>query len=453
MDDDIIEYVFDTIDNFYAELDDLLRLPSENVEKTTTQYLRFLIRFQKEFVQTPTEIAQVTYRFLDSAFFLEHSTTILSHILHVHSLSSTEPDELVLAYSLLLYAGREDPRWMKYVISDARQNKQNRLLRKLLGEIKEFLGGYPCMSVALALVFEMCKVAKLRHADFDILSPALLDFLLNLVESTRGDAEESFNYDVIRLILVFNEQFMMTQHSSNLVLEVLTQRIDTTNTFSANLIFMLNRSGTQLSYFKNVISHLRGSDDVVVQLLILKLLYGVFTHPALYEYFYTNDLYVLIDIILREVCDLGEEREAEALRDAYLRVLKPLLINTQLHRTPYKQSEIHRTLCSVITPAMHKPVEPSTRRLVQRILEEWWEKVCDQPVAPILGVDVKNAVIESSQGSNAVARSAVPSPIPSFASLSISEPSPSGTDAKSPANEDVSLPSADLNRGVVCAGA
>lgn len=54
-------------------------------------------------------------------------------------------------------------------------------------------------------------------------------------------------------------------------------------------------------------------DDACVKLLILKLLYGVFTRSSLYEFFYTNDLYVLVDIMLREVCDLGEEREAEAV--------------------------------------------------------------------------------------------------------------------------------------------
>ncbi|KAF7730711.1 hypothetical protein EC973_001660 [Apophysomyces ossiformis] len=436
MEDGIIEYVFDNVDDFYAELDDLLRQPFKDVESTTTQYLRFLIRFQKDFIQTSTEIAQVTYRFLDSSFFLEHTTTILSHILHKHSLASSDPDELMFAYSILLYAGREDPRWMKYIISEAYRNKQNRLLRKLLNEIKEFVGGYPCMTVALPLVFEMCKVSKLRKADFDALSPGLLDFLLDLVESTRGDAEESFNYDLIRLILVFNEQFVMTSHSSNRVIEVLTRRIDTTNTFSANLIFMLNRS-----------------DDSLVQFLILNLLHSILTCPALYEYFYTNDLYVLVDVILREVCDLGEEKGAERVREAYLLVLKPLLINTQLRQAPYKKSEIHKTLCSMITPALHKPVEPTTQKIVKRILEEWWEKICEHPVAPVLGVDVKNAIIESSQGSNAVARSAAPSPIPSFNSLSISDPPSPKSEAEAPSKEDVALPSADLNRGVVCAGA
>lgn len=54
-------------------------------------------------------------------------------------------------------------------------------------------------------------------------------------------------------------------------------------------------------------------DDTCIQILILKLLYAIFTRISLYEYFYTNDLYVLVDIILREVCGLGDTKEAQTV--------------------------------------------------------------------------------------------------------------------------------------------
>lgn len=70
----------------------------------------------------------------------------------------------------------------------------------------------------------------------------LINHFLDLVEETRGDSDESFNYDVIRLIMVLNEQYMMSGTNENLVLDVLSNRIGSSDTFSANLIFMLNRS-------------------------------------------------------------------------------------------------------------------------------------------------------------------------------------------------------------------
>lgn len=50
-----------------------------------------------------------------------------------------------------------------------------------------------------------------------------------------------------------------------------------------------------------------------MQLLVLKLLYILFTNKATSEYFYTNDLRVLVDVFLRELVDLDEESESVGL--------------------------------------------------------------------------------------------------------------------------------------------
>ncbi|KAI9489256.1 hypothetical protein BDB00DRAFT_771051 [Zychaea mexicana] len=277
---------------------------------------------------------------------------------------------------------------MKYIVSDARRNKQNRLFRKILQETAT--DSYKLMGVSVVLAFEMCKVSKLRAADLDAITPGFLNHLLDVVESMVNDADETFNYDIIQLLLVFNEQFLMASKGepNNKVLDVLTERIGTTNTFSANLIFMLNRS---------------------------------------------------------EVCDLGEEREAAALRDAYLRVLRPLLINTQLRRAPYKQTEIHNTLCAMITPRSYVHVDPATSRLVERILEEWWGNICKQPMAPLLGVDVKAPLLAASQhGTNAQVVGRSPSPYPMMRS-STSTSTSSNTSSTTESSPSSPAPTPDDN--------
>jgi len=45
-------------------------------------------------------------------------------------------------------------------------------------------------------------------------------------------------------------------------------------------------------------------------LLILKLLYALFSTKGTEEYFYTNDLCVLVDVFLREITDLDEGSES-----------------------------------------------------------------------------------------------------------------------------------------------
>lgn len=92
------------------------------------------------------------------------------------------------------------------------------------------------------------------------ISPAFIHYLLDIVESMSTDSEELLNYSAMRLILVFNEQFMMQRAMSpvfddgsefqNQILRVLRSKIGSSKTFSENLIFMLNRAGIVLQGLK-----------------------------------------------------------------------------------------------------------------------------------------------------------------------------------------------------------
>ena len=88
-----------------------------------------------------------------------------------------------------------------------------------------------------------------------------------------------------------------TPESSNRVLRVLISRVGSSPTFGENLIFMLNRAE-------------RTPEDLCMQLLVLKLLYLLFTTKGMAEFFYTNDLCVLVDVFLREICNIDEENES-----------------------------------------------------------------------------------------------------------------------------------------------
>ncbi|WWC59109.1 uncharacterized protein I303_101657 [Kwoniella dejecticola CBS 10117] len=142
---------------------------------------------------------------------------------------------------------------------------------------------------------------------------------------------------------------------NNRVLVVLMRRLGSSKTFGENMIFMLNRAENT-------------PDDLCVQLLILKILYLLFTTPGTQEYFFTNDLRVLLDVFIRELVDLPEE--CEALRHTYLRVLYPLLNHTQLRSDPYKRPQIKLVLNSLIANNHIKEVNATTTRLVERCTAE-----------------------------------------------------------------------------------
>lgn len=92
---------------------------------------------------------------------------------------------------------------------------------------------------------------------------------------------------------------------TNAVMQTLIEKGNAYKNFGQCIIFMLNRERTihQCRSLTNV------TGEMSLQLLILKLLYLIFTTPETYEYFYNNDLRVLVDVFIRELCDLPDDAE------------------------------------------------------------------------------------------------------------------------------------------------
>lgn len=173
------------------------------------------------------------------------------------------------------------------------------------------------------------------------------------------------------------------------------------------VISVLSSSGSRYKTFgENIILVLNRESETSLQLLILKLFYLLFTTTATYEYFYTNDLHVLVDVMIRNLLDLP--LTATALRHTYLRVLYPLLAHTQL-RFPechYKREELLRLLNMMTSSSgaglMHfGAVDETTKRLVGRCVQvPWLREVADQQERDLskkfLGIGIHAKAGESS---------------------------------------------------------
>jgi hypothetical protein len=172
---------------------------------------------------------------------------------------------------------------------------------------------------------------------------------------------------------------------TNRVVKILSLQGSDYRTFGENIIILLNRE-----------------TETSLQLLILKLLYILFTTKATHEYFYTNDLRVLLDVIIRNLLDLPNE--LVSLRHTYLRVLYPLLAYTQLSQPPhYKRNEIIKVL-SILggsTNVHFAPADETTVRLVERVAQVSWfrdEDMSEDEVASkLLGVS-----LSTSQGASSI---------------------------------------------------
>ena len=170
--------------------------------------------------------------------------------------------------------------------------------------------------------------------------------------------------------LILNEQYMVCAHGpspehpelpfplTNKVIKILATHGPVYKSFGQNIILLLNRES-----------------ETSLQLLILKLLYLLFTSPRTHEYFYTNDLHVLLDIILRNLLDLPPS--SSALRHTYLRVLYPFLSHSQLKYPPhYKREDLLRLLAvmSGSTMGHFGAIDETTKRLVARCAKVTWLK-------------------------------------------------------------------------------
>ncbi|KAH9934484.1 uncharacterized protein BXZ73DRAFT_45715 [Epithele typhae] len=381
-----------------AELEDMLCIPENPLLSQLDGTLRLLITFcaayDEQYLQFPSQIDHACNLILSSELFVFHSER-MCELMVEDAQTNTDPHYEMILYCVILAFGRRSAalhrsqkRWrallpllMDHVRSDVDPETDcYSASESSLGATRSTVVPIEVKlrSLSVRLLYEVCHVQQMAQQDLRMFDDAFIDHLFDLVEQTRAAHDDSFNYSVIRLIVALNEQFMVASlqphspqtpahgsmeqrskrpGSTNRVLCTLMSRPSSSPTFGANLVFMLNRAD-------------RTPEDLCMQLLVLKLLYLLFTTKGMAEFFYTNDLCVLVDVFLREIGDIDEENES--LRHSYLRVLHPLLTKTQLRNIPYKRPQTVRVLECLIENESIRDVNPTTKRLVSRCMSGGW---------------------------------------------------------------------------------
>ncbi|KAF8625064.1 hypothetical protein AX15_005546 [Amanita polypyramis BW_CC] len=393
MEDELgIVYLIETPQQFWSELEDSVQLPPDNsatlsqLDSALRRFMSLSSAYHEQYLQTPLQLEHACTLLLDSELFQFHSER-MCNIIMKDVQTTTDPHSQFVFYLVLLSYGqrrvlfsRNQERWqpllpllMDHVLVDIDPDVEDTYFGMAGGSNSGSIVPVPIeaklRSLCVRLLYEVCRVQKPSVADLRVFDDDFIDYLFDLVEQTRFMQDETFNYSVIKLITALNEQFMVaslsdggsqeqkSKESKNRVLRVLMRRLNLSKTFGENMIFMLNRAR-------------RTPEDLCMQHLILKILYMLFTTVGTSEYFYTNDLHVLVDVFLRDLVDLDEENES--LRHTYLRVLHPLLTKTQLRNIPYKRSQLVCALESLLGNSRIRDINPTTKRLVERCLGGDW---------------------------------------------------------------------------------
>lgn len=391
-----VSYSLENEQQFWDELDEIVSTQCDSedrIDNALRSYLNFTTKYKADYLHSDYDISRCSYKLLSSTLFLDHADYVRRQIIY-SLLQEDESDSLHLIASFLLFDGRQNENTF-IVMSE--EGLFPRLLELIQAQKKDDpeSAGTGLHQILMDLLYEMARIQRLRIEDLVLVDDEFIKYLFELIEELSCDSNDPYHYPVIRVLLVLNEQFMISAHDpvderaayappTNKVIKVLSMHGSYYKTFGENIILLINREA-----------------QTSLQLLTLKLLYLIFTTPSTYEYFYTNDLHVLVDILIRNLLDLPEE--AVPLRHTYLRVLYPLLAHTQLKYPPhYKRDELRRML-NLLVPGLfsasddeHERIihfddaDSTTKRLVSRCASVEWlqdKDRSDSPKAGSPGVD------------------------------------------------------------------
>ncbi|KAF4497138.1 Orc3p [Fusarium agapanthi] len=339
----------------------------ETIDNALRTWIDLTTRLRDHLYESQEEVVTCTRMLLASDLFQANKDYVRTQIIY-SLLQEDEAGPLHAIVSLLLLDGCQDETMFPRMVNEA---CFPRLLELINGRRDQDPGLHRLL---LQLMYEMSRMERLRVDDLTMVDDEFVHYLFALIEELSDDAHDPYHYPTIRVLLVLNEQYMLASTEvgdsaspnsplTNRIVKCLSLHGASFRTFGENIILLLNRE-----------------TETSLQLLILKLLYLLFTNKATYEYFYTNDLRVLLDVIIRNLMDLPYEKMS--LRHTYLRVLYPLLAHTQLSQPPhYKQDEILRVLS--ILRGSHNvhfaPADDTTLRLVDRVSKVKWIEEAQSP--------------------------------------------------------------------------
>ncbi|KAI8434852.1 hypothetical protein MSG28_003343 [Choristoneura fumiferana] len=186
---------------------------------------------------------------------------------------------------------------------------------------------------ALLLSMVLSMGDKLPVTHFEILGTEFAEFLLELIENPpETDLDEQIPDLFLTLLLAYNLQF--ESPIDNLLLNAL-ENIDNAKTFCEKVLLLLNREDDPVHIFDH---------EPAPAHSVLKLLIDLFARKKTAEHFYTNDVKVAIDIIVRQLADLSP---GETRRQEYLRILQGIIRNTDYGSHLHRRDDLLRCFARI----------------------------------------------------------------------------------------------------------
>ncbi|XP_031572405.1 NCK-interacting protein with SH3 domain-like isoform X2 [Actinia tenebrosa] len=183
-------------------------------------------------------------------------------------------------------------------------------------------------SLVLTMIFSTAE--PLPHWLYDQLDKKFVIYLISCIENAPdGEDGDQLIDSFVGLLLAFNQHF--SDLKKNLVMNVLAT-CKTTKNVSEKVMLLINREEDPVVLF----DYPRNCSNSV-----LKFLLDVFASKDTSGLFFTSDMMVLLEILLRQITDLNPGNQ---LRTQYLSLLRLVFTNTDYFEHKHLFSEIELCL-------------------------------------------------------------------------------------------------------------
>ncbi|SCU81333.1 LAME_0B06568g1_1 [Lachancea meyersii CBS 8951] len=216
-------------------------------------------------------------------------------------------------------------------------------------------------TILMDILFQVFKYSKCDISNITLVDDFFVYYLMSTIQAETTD--DNFNNAKFKLLLALNEQYMIFSYQYELENRVYNYLADhsVSKNFVELLLLKFNRATNRS-----------------LQIMLCKMIYLILTvdKNSAEDFFYQNDLHVIVDVLIRELTNIPEDEEL--IRNTFLRVLLPLLSNTELAKTKYRRSDLAGVLeylssLDNICSSVVQPVQKTTVRLAQKCLQqvEW----------------------------------------------------------------------------------